>query len=192
MAEERGIKNKVDIEDFFSKVIAAIGRTTDKEVAELLVKKHKTLGTAESITGGLLAGRITDMAGSSEYFMGGVVTYTNRTKVMELNIAPALIAEYGAVSSEIAIAMAEAIRKKWRIDIGLATTGVAGPGGVNPPQPIGKAYIAVSSVEGSEFKELNLRGSRREIREKAVQGALGLLWMHLGGDEVRRRFEGID
>lgn len=189
MTEHTEIRHEVEIEDFFSRVLAVIGRTTDKEVANLLRRRRLTLATAESVTGGLLAGRLTATPGSSDYFIGGVVCYSNRIKVMELGIPAALIAEHGAVSSEVAVAMAEGICKRFRVGVGLATTGVAGPGSTTPPKAIGTVYVAVSSREGKEFKELNLKGTRREIRDKAVQGALGLLWLHLGGEEAREKVE---
>ena len=192
MTEQPEMRHAVEIEDFFSRVLAVIGRTTDKEVAHLLRSRRLTLATAESVTGGLLAGRLTATPGSSDYFIGGVVCYSNRIKVMELGIPAALIAEHGAVSPEVAVAMAEGICKRFRVGVGLATTGVAGPGvpaGTTPPKPIGTVYVAVSSREGKEVKELNLKGTRREIRDKAVQGALGLLWLHLGGEEAREKAE---
>ena len=88
------------------------------------------------------------------------------------------------------MAMAEGIRKKYHAEIGLAATGVAGPATVSPPKPVGLTYLALSSSKGSEMKKLELQGTRTEIRQKAAQAALGLLWLHLGGDEVVYRFGG--
>jgi PncC family amidohydrolase len=87
------------------------------------------------------------------------------------------------VSKEVAVALAEEIRKRFRTDIGISSTGVAGPKPV-PPTPVGRVYISVASNKKTEWKELNLQGTRSEIRTKAAQAALGLLWLHLGGEEI--------
>ena len=138
---------------------------------------------AESLTGGLIASRLTNLAGSSDFFIGGIVSYSTRVKVAGVGVPPALISQYGVVSKEVAIAMAEEIKKRFRTEIGLAATGVAGPAPI-PPAPVGKAYIALAGNREAEWKELNLQGTRQEIREKAAQAALGLLWLYLGGEDV--------
>ena len=175
---------EIKLEDFFTKVLSVIGKTTEEQVAELLRKSKLTVAVAESLTGGLIASRLTSLPGSSDYFIGGVVCYNNRIKVMELGIPASLIAKEGSVSKEVALAMAEGIRKRYKADIGLSATGVAGPGGIIPPQPIGLTYVALASNRGTEYKEMHLQGARDEIRTKATQAALGLLWIHLGGEEV--------
>lgn len=183
MAEEG---KKVD--DFFNKVLSVIGKTTEEQVADLLKKSKQTVAVAESLTGGLISNKLTSQPGSSEFFIGGIVCYSNRVKVMELGVSAQLIAKESPVSSNIAIAMAEGIKKRYRTDIGVSATGVAGPTGTTPPKPIGLTYIAVSSNRGTEWKQLQLQGGRDEIKEKAAQAALGLLWLHLGGDEVVSKF----
>jgi len=175
------------VEDFLTKVISVIGKTTEAEVAELLRKTRKTIAVAESLTGGLLSSRLTSQAGSSDFFIGGIVCYHNRIKVMELGVPASFIAQNSPVSKEVAIAMAEGIRKRYRADIGLSATGVAGPTTTTPPKPIGLTYIGLSSDAGPIWKELNLTGNRSEIREKAASAALGLLWLHLGGEEAMNR-----
>lgn len=172
------------LEDFFSKMMSAIGKTTDQEIADVLKKEKLTIAVAESLTGGLISERLSSAAGASEYFIGGIVCYTNRVKVMDLAVPPSLIAKEGPVSKDVAIALAENIRKKYRTHIGLSATGVAGPATVSPPKPIGLTYVALSSEKGSSCKELNLGGSRADIRQKAAQGALGLLWLHLSGQDI--------
>ena len=181
MAEE--VKNSV-FEDFHSRILSAIGKITDDEIAAVLKREKLTVGVAESLTGGLICERLSAAAGASDYFVGGIVCYTNRVKVMELNISPSLIANMGPVSDEVARSMAENVRKKFRTSIGLSATGVAGPATVSPPKPIGLTYIAISSDKGTESKELKLVGNRREIREKASQAALGLLWLHVTGQQM--------
>lgn len=172
------------IEDFYSKVISAIGRTTDDEIADILKKQKLTVSVAESLTGGMISEHLSSVPGSSEYFIGGLVCYSNRIKVMDLGIPPALIAKEGPVSSGVAVLMAENIRKRYRTSIGLSATGVAGPSTVSPPKPVGLTYISLSTENNSVSKELNLSGTRKEIREKACQAALGLLWLHLSGQSI--------
>jgi PncC family amidohydrolase len=186
---EIGIKPvEIKLEDFFTKMLSAIGRTTDGQIAELLKKNKSTISVAESLTGGLISSRLTAISGSSEYFIGGSICYHNRVKVMDVGVPPSLISKHGPVSMEVALAMAEGVRKHMRTDIGLAATGAAGPKPL-PPAPVGLTYIALSSEKGSEWKELHLQGTREEIREKAAQAALGLLWLCLGGEETALRPE---
>ena len=183
MAEQNIVPVEIKLEDFFTKVLSAIGKTTDEQIAELLSKNRVSISVAESLTGGLISARLTTIAGSSDFFIGGVVCYHNRVKVMDVGVPASLISKHGPVSKEVAIAMAEGIRKRMRTDVGLAATGAAGPKPV-PPAPVGLIYIALASEKGTEWKELHLQGTRGEIREKVVQAALGLLWLHLGGQEV--------
>lgn len=184
MAQDKEIKPvEVKLEDFFAKMLSAIGRTTDEQIAELLKKNKLTVAVAESVSGGLVSSRLTAIGGASEYFIGGYVSYHNRVKVMDLGVPPLTISQHGAVSREVAIAMAEGARKRTRADIGLAVTGAAGPKPL-PPSPVGATFIALSTEKGNEWKELFLQGSRTEIREKAAQATLGLLWLYLGGDDI--------
>jgi nicotinamide-nucleotide amidase len=177
-------ESNIKLEEFFTRVLSVIGRTTEVEVAELLKKTKKTVGVAESITGGLVSSKLTSQPGSSDFFIGGIVAYHNRLKVMELGVPASAIAQGSPVNADVAKAMAEGIRRRYRVDIGLATTGVAGPGSTVPPKPIGMTFIALASDTGTTVKELSLSGSRNEIREKATAAALGMLWLHLGGEDV--------
>lgn len=177
-------ESEVKLEDFFTRVLSVIGKTTETEVAELLKKAKKTVAVAESLTGGLLSSKLTSQPGSSDFFIGGIVCYHNRIKVMELGVPASAIAQGSPVSKEVAVAMAEGIKKRYRTDIGLSVTGIAGPTSTVPPKPIGLTYIGLASDQGTVFKELHLTGGRGEIREKAAAAALGLLWLHLGGEEV--------
>jgi PncC family amidohydrolase len=174
---------EIKLEDFFTKILSVIGRTTDQQIADLLRKSGQTIAVAESVTGGMICSRLTCVAGSSQYFIGGVVCYSPRIKVIQVGVPAALISQFGVASREVALSMADEIRKRFRTDIGIAATGVAGPSPI-PPSPVGRVYIALASNHGSEWKELNLQGTRSEIREKAAQAALGLLWLYLGGDEI--------
>ena len=179
MSENSNLNEKeFKIENFESKILPGMGRISDDQIAELLKETNHTVSAAESLTGGLVCERLTNIAGSSAYFIGGIVSYHNRIKVAELQIPGSLIAAKGAVSREVASAMAEGIRRRFKTDIGLSTTGCAGPT-PQPPAPVGLAYVAVASIKGTEVQELHLQGTRQEIREKAAQAAVGLLWQHL-------------
>jgi len=181
---EQDIKTvEIKLESFFTKVLSMIGKVTDQQIADSLKKSQQTVAVAESVTGGMLASRLTNPAGSSEYFIGGIVCYHPRIKALEVGVPASLINQHGVVSKEVALSLAEKIRAKYKTDIGISTTGVAGPGPI-PPAPVGRVYIALASNKETEWKELNLQGSRYEIREKAAQSAMGLLWLHLGGDEI--------
>ncbi len=181
--DEQAKAADVQIEDFMSKMFSAIGKTTDEELASLIKREKISLSVAESLTGGLICERISSFPGASEYFAGGIVCYTNRIKVTELNVPASIIAKEGPVNRQVAEILAENIRKRFRTTLGLSATGVAGPSTVTPPKPIGLTYIAISGENGGLCKEFNFQGSRKEIREKAAQAALGLLWMYLTGQE---------
>ncbi len=183
MGEQAIPATEIKLESFFTKILSTIGKVTDKQIADLLKKSKKTVSVAESLTGGLISSRLTAVAGSSDYFIGGIACYHPRTKVVNVGIPAALISRHGVVSKEVALALAEHVRKRFRADIGISSTGAAGPG-PTPPAPVGRVYIALASDEGTEWKELNLQGTRSEIREKAAQAALGLLWLHLGGKDI--------
>lgn len=183
MAEPVPQTVEIKLEDFFTKVLSVIGRTTDQQISDLLKKSQQTISVAESLTGGLVASRLTNLPGSSDYFIGGIVSYSPRIKVTQVGVPAAIISQYGVVSKETAISMAEEIKKRFRTEIGLAATGVAGPAPI-PPAPVGKVFIALSGKNVTDWKELNLQGTRNEIREKTAQACLGLLWLYLGGEEV--------
>ncbi|HVF27488.1 MAG TPA: nicotinamide-nucleotide amidohydrolase family protein, partial [Pyrinomonadaceae bacterium] len=126
-------------------------------------------------TGGLVAERLTEVAGSSAYFKEGVVAYANEAKVRLLGVPSDLIAEYGAVSAEVAEAMAEGVRLRAETDFGLSVTGIAGPGGGSEDNPVGLVYIALSDDAHTEHRKLMLPGDRPLIRSRASQAALDLL-----------------
>jgi len=153
-----------------------------EKIGILLVEKGLTIAVAESCTGGLLGGRITSVPGSSAYFVGGVVAYSNRMKMDLLYVPSALILEYGAVSDEVAKAMADGVIRATGADIGVAVTGVAGPGG-SEDKPPGTVYLGVKTPTASDWKLLDLSGGREEVRKMAVVAALRFLADTLeGGD----------
>ncbi len=146
-------------------------------VAELLKKDKRTVATAESCTGGLIAKLLTDIPGSSEYFIEGVVAYANEAKTRLLGVPALLITEHGAVSRQVAAAMALGCRAKSGADYALATTGIAGPGGGTPDKPVGLVYIGLADAHGCRVEELRLDPalSRDEIRRRAAEIALSML-----------------
>ncbi len=134
-----------------------------------------TLSVAESCTGGLVSDRITDVSGSSDYFEGGLVSYSMEAKAEHLRIPREYIERYGAVSSRVAKKMAEGVRQAFHTSFGLSTTGVAGPTGGTRKTPVGTVFIAVADERGTLVKKLKLKGSRREIKEEAAERCLRLL-----------------
>lgn len=183
MAEQNIKAVEIKLEDFFTKVLSMLGKVTDEQIADMLRENKQTLSCAESMTGGLVSARLTALPHSSDYFIGGMVCYHSRIKVVQLGVPANLITQHGVVSHEVAVAMAENIKKRFGTDIGLAITGAAGPDPL-PPAPVGRVYVALAKSQKTEWQELNLQGTRKDIREKASQAALGLLWLNLGGKEV--------
>jgi nicotinamide-nucleotide amidase len=156
-------------------VFAFRGETMEEVVGLRLAVSGFTLAVAESCTGGLIAERLTEVAGSSAYFTEGVIAYANESKVRLLGVPSDLIAEYGAVSAEVAEAMAEGVRLRAGTDFGLSVTGIAGPGGGSEGKPVGLVYIALSDDAHTEHRKLMLPGDRQLIRSRASQAALDLL-----------------
>jgi nicotinamide-nucleotide amidase len=144
-------------------------------VAALLVERRLTLALAESCTGGLAAEVLTRVPGSSRFFLGGAVSYANSAKTELLGVPPELIAAHGAVSGEVARAMAEGARAKLGADLGLAFTGIAGPDGGTPEKPVGLVHWAVASATGTEARDRVFSGGRLDIRRRAVFAGLDLL-----------------
>jgi nicotinamide-nucleotide amidase len=154
---------------------ASTDETLEQIVAYYLDLKQETLAIAESCTGGLLSQRITSIPGSSRSFLGGAVVYSNELKSDFANVPPALIEAHGAVSPEVAEAMAQGIRYRTGATIGVGITGIAGPTGGSEEKPVGLVYIAVSYGNKTESLECNFRGDRERIRLFASQQALDML-----------------
>lgn len=144
----------------------------EKAVGNLLVKKSLTLAAAESCTGGLLSHRITNVPGSSRYFLGGLTTYSNESKIKELSVREETLKKFGAVSGETAKEMAEGARHAFRADIGIGITGIAGPDGVSPEKPVGLVFGSISTKEKTELRHFMLYGEREQIKERAVTAML--------------------
>ncbi|MHB8154786.1 MAG: CinA family protein [Candidatus Omnitrophota bacterium] len=146
-----------------------------QQIHNWLINQAKTISVAESCTGGELCSLLTSLPGSSSYFILGVVTYSNKSKELILNIPAKKIARHGAVSRQIAILMAQNIRKKTDADFGLSITGIAGPAGATAAKPIGTVYICLSGKNKNICRKFNFSGNRESIRKKSVQEALRLL-----------------
>lgn len=155
-----------------------------EQLVQQLAAQSKTMTLAESCTGGLLAGLITSVPGASNVFHQSVVTYSNEAKQSLLNVDTALLAKHGAVSAEVARAMAEGALQTAKADIALSITGIAGPGGGTEEKPVGLVYIGCSSPSSqsetfTEAKQYNFSGTRQEVRlqacEKAIQMAIASL-----------------
>ncbi|MFH1784389.1 MAG: competence/damage-inducible protein A [bacterium] len=149
--------------------------TLQSVVGNLLAKKRVTVSVAESCTGGLLGNLITSVNGSSLYFKGGVIAYSNKLKTEVLKVPDSVLLESGAVSSEVALAMASGVRDISGAGISLGITGIAGPGGGTKDKPVGLVYIAVSSEKGKEVNEYRFVGSRQEIKYRSAMAALDML-----------------
>ena len=163
-------------------VIYAEGTTTMEEVVgEALLELKLKLAIAESCTGGLVAKRVTDVAGSSRYFERGFVTYSNGAKVELLGVDAKAIDAHGAVSEQVAAQMAAGARKKAGADVGIGVTGIAGPDGGTKLKPVGTVFIAVASQRGEGGRKYTFVGTRHTIRERAAQAALDLARRHLRG-----------
>jgi competence/damage-inducible protein CinA-like protein len=155
------------------------GEALEEVVARVLTENRATIAVAESCTGGMLAERLTNVPGSSAYFLGGVVCYSNELKTSFLGVLPELIEAKGAVSSEVALALADGIRKRTGATLGVGITGIAGPTGGTPEKPVGLVHIGIADEHGPREKSFHFPADRDRIRQLATQTAL---------DTVRRYF----
>lgn len=147
----------------------------EERVGNLLRERGLSLALAESCTGGLIASRVTDVPGSSSYFLAGMVTYSNEAKEKFLGVAAESIREYGAVSKEVAKEMAQGIRRATGADIGLGVTGIAGPTGGSPEKPVGLVYIGIASARGTLVRRFQFQGGRLEIKAQTADAGLRLI-----------------
>ena len=150
-------------------------------VSAELKKQGLTIATAESCTGGLIAHSLTNVSGSSDYFDRGVVSYSNASKIELLDVPDDLIRKYGAVSEQVAEAMANGVRKKSKVDVGLATTGIAGPTGGTKDKPVGLVYIAIAKSDSTVVRKFLFSGNRLENKESTCNAALNMLLECLTG-----------
>jgi nicotinamide-nucleotide amidase len=159
------------------------GSTVDEQVADLLLSRGATIATAESCTGGLLAGRLTDRAGSSAYVAGGLVVYSNEAKVALAGVEAAVIERVGAVSPEVAAQLADGARAALGAAVGVGVTGIAGPGGGSDDKPVGTVCLSVSASDGSRLdRTVHLPGDRFAVRDRTTTVAMHLVRRLLLGE----------
>ncbi len=151
-----------------------VGKSTTlaRHVGASLRAHGMQLATAESCTGGLIGELLTDVPGSSEYYLGGVIAYSNEIKKMLLDVSAETLASEGAVSAATAVEMAEGVRRRFGADVSVSVTGIAGPTGGGPSKPVGLVYIAVSTASGTEASRHQFSGSRSDVRAGAAAVAL--------------------
>jgi len=170
--DELAGKIEEELEDF---IYSSQGETLEQIVLYYLEMRGATLAVAESCTGGMVAERLTSVSGSSRSFTGGAVVYSNRLKTELAGVDPQLIAQYGAVSREVAVALADGIRERCGSTLGLGVTGIAGPTGGTDEKPVGLIYAAVSDADGTEWVEKRFPGDRGGVRFYASQQGLDLV-----------------
>ena len=163
------------IEKLGSAVFAKNGELMEEVVAKLLTENNQTVAVAESCTGGLIAQRLTELPGASRFFIEGITAYANESKIRNLNVAPELIEQHGAVSAEVAEAMAKNLRERATTDFAVSVTGIAGPDGGSEEKPVGTVFIGFSSAEQTTHRKIVLPGDRHLIRWRSSQAALDLL-----------------
>ncbi len=161
--------------DRYRDTLFSTGPTLDDLVAQGFADRGLTVATAESCTGGLLAGRLTARAGSSAWMLGGVTAYANSAKEQLLGVPAEMLAEHGAVSPQVAVALADGARARLGADVGVGITGVAGPGGGTADKPVGTVHLCVAGPDGNEVRSLVFPGDRAAVRERSVTRAMHLL-----------------
>ena len=144
-------------------------------IGRLLAMQKRTLATAESCTGGMIGQWLTSIAGSSAWYQGGIISYANHVKEEALTVPAAMLAAHGAVSGEVARAMAEGCRRLCRSDLAVAVTGIAGPDGGSPEKPVGTVYIGLAGAEGARAERFLFAGDRQHVREMSAQTALNMV-----------------
>lgn len=155
------------------------GEILEETVGKLLTAQGQFIAVAESCTGGLIAARLTDIPGSSAYLKGGLIAYSNEVKNKILGVPLNILDHYGAVSEQTATAMAQGVRKLIGSDLGLAVTGIAGPGGSSPAKPVGLVYISLAAGDGASCREFRFPGYRASVRRGTVNAALNMVKQYL-------------
>ena len=148
-------------------------------VGRLLTRQGKTLATAESCTGGYLGKLLTDVPGSSDFYQGGIISYSNALKMRHLKVSPEVLDRWGAVSEPVAFQMAREVRNWSGADLGVSVTGIAGPAGGGPEKPVGLVYLGLSDSAGTRVRKLLLEGDREGIRASTCRIALDWIRRHL-------------
>jgi PncC family amidohydrolase len=154
----------------------------EESIGRLLGERGQTLAVAESLTGGLVASMVTDVPGSSSYFVEGIVAYANESKMERLGVREETLIAHGAVSEEVACEMAEGVRAVLGTDWGISTTGIAGPTGATEDKPLGLVYYAVSGSSGTHVRRSVFPGDRSQVKRASAEAVLSLLLDALRGN----------
>jgi len=184
---KQAVEGEAKIEELEKKIREILGtyiygtddQVLEEVVGDLLSERGKTIAVAESCTGGLIGAKFTNISGSSKYFERGVVTYSNQAKMELLKVPPETIEKYGAVSEEVALLMAEGVRKLAKTDYGLSATGIAGPTGGTPEKPVGLVHIGFAHENDSFAQKFQFAEDRLTNRERAAQAALNMVRLFL-------------
>jgi nicotinamide-nucleotide amidase len=150
-------------------------KSLEKQAGVLLEQQGLKLAVAESCTGGLISHLITNVAGASNYYLGGVTSYANQVKVGMLGVSPSTIEQHGAVSAETVLEMARGVRKVLGADVGVAVSGIAGPSGGTPQKPVGTVWVGLSSAKDEFARHFLWQGDRLAIKKQSAQAAFSLL-----------------
>lgn len=164
---------------FGVKWIFELKKTLEVRVGEILSQRGLRLAVAESCTGGLISHLVTNVAGSSVYFLGGMIAYANEAKVHLLGVHQETLEKFGAVSSETVIEMARGVRNTLSADIGISVSGIAGPGGGTPEKPVGTVWIGLSTPKEELARHFHWTGNRLDVKEQSARAALMLLLEYL-------------
>ena len=159
--------------------VMGMDRTLEEQIVALMREKNLTLAVAESCTGGMLSSRIIDVAGVSDVYKAGFVTYANEAKMNLIGVKKETLAQYGAVSEQTAKEMVKGALKAGKADMALATTGIAGPGGGTKEKPVGLVYIACGNADTVTVERCLFDGTRSEIRQASVEHALSMLYKEI-------------
>ena len=157
--------------------------TLAERLQGICLERGLTVAVAESCTGGLVAAAITEVPGSSGYFLGGIVSYADNAKAALLGVPKAMLAAHGAVSAQVAVAMASEVRARFDASLAIAVTGVAGPGGGSAAKPVGLTYVALAGTQAADVRRFAFTGDRAANRQAAAEAALAWLVEHVSGGE---------
>lgn len=146
-----------------------------EQLQHVMVERRRTLATAESCTGGLIGHVVTEVAGSSDYYVGGIISYSDALKEAELGVDRGTLERHGAVSAQTAVAMADGARRRYRADVGVSVTGIAGPGGGSESKPVGLTYVAVADEAGHEVRRFSWPDDRHGNKLSSAHAALSLV-----------------
>jgi len=183
LAEKKLDRAEKEIRDLLGPYIFASGdQSMEDLVGTMLSERDLTISVAESCTGGLIGDRLTDVPGSSRYYKGGIIAYSNQAKIELLDVSPGCIEEHGAVSDQTVREMAEGVKKRFRSHIGIAVSGIAGPDGGSREKPVGTVYIGMSASEEIFSAGYCFQGARKQVKHNSSTMVLDWVRRHLNGD----------